>query len=153
MVDGPITLPPVDLSLPNAATVPRVIEQRRTTQSESRRGGYQSDKARETRQRGHVNELFDWPARILPSQQGTGPLQQGTGTSQTIGGCAAEARAGLPLQRGTVLNQTANISLQQGTGTNPTIGIPQVRPSWCRAPFSRHYHYHCKPIRRSALGR
>jgi hypothetical protein len=93
------------------------------------------------------------PARILPSQQGTGPLQQGTGTSQTIGGCAAEARAGLPLQRGTVLNQTANIPLQQGTGTNPTIGIPQVRPSWCRAPFSRHYHYHCKPIRQSALGR
>jgi hypothetical protein len=31
----------------------------------------------------------------------------------------------LPLQRGTVLNQTV-LPLQQSTGTNPTIGVPRV---------------------------
>jgi hypothetical protein len=67
------------------------------------------------------------PARILPSQQGTGPLQQGTATNQTIGVPQLRPALVLPLQRGTVLNQTV-LPLQQSTGTNPTIGVPQVRP-------------------------
>jgi hypothetical protein len=67
------------------------------------------------------------PARILPSQQDIGPLQQGTGTNQTIGVAQVRPALGLPLQRGTVLNQTV-LPLQQSTGTNPTIGVPQVRP-------------------------
>ena len=66
-------------------------------------------------------------ARILPSQQGTGPLQQGTGTNQTIGVPQVRPALALPLQRGTVLEQTV-LPLQQSTGTNPTIGVPQVRP-------------------------
>src|SRR5262245_65694151 len=41
------------------------------------------------------------PARILLSQQGTGPLQQGTGTTRTIG--VPHARPELVLQQGTVL--------------------------------------------------
>jgi hypothetical protein len=60
------------------------------------------------------------PARILPSQQGTG-------TNQTIGVAQVRPALVLPLQRGTVLNQTV-LPLQQSTGTNPTIGVPQVRP-------------------------
>jgi hypothetical protein len=68
------------------------------------------------------------PARILPSQQGTGPLQQGTATNQTIGVPQARPALILPSQRGTLLNQTV-IPLGQGTGTNPTIGVPQVRPA------------------------
>jgi len=68
------------------------------------------------------------PARILPSQQGAGPLQQGTGTNQTIGVPQARPALILQSQRGAVLNQTV-IPLQQGTGTNPTIGVPQVRPA------------------------
>src|SRR6516164_153928 len=67
------------------------------------------------------------PARILPSQQGTGPLQQGTGTNQTIGVPQVRPALVLPLQQGTVLNQTV-LPLQQSTGTDPTIGVPQVRP-------------------------
>jgi hypothetical protein len=68
------------------------------------------------------------PARILPSQQDTGPLQQGAATNQTIGVPQARPALILPSQRGTVLNQTV-IPLGQGTGTNPTIGVPQVRPA------------------------
>jgi hypothetical protein len=65
------------------------------------------------------------PARILPSQQGTGPLQQGTGTNQTIG--VPQVRPVLVLPQGTV--QTAiPLPLQQGTSANQTIGVPQVRP-------------------------
>src|SRR5712664_2014667 len=67
------------------------------------------------------------PARILPSQQGTGPLQQGTGTDQTIGVPQLRPALVLPLQRDTVFNQTV-LPLQQGTSTNPTIAVPQVRP-------------------------
>src|SRR5262245_26791191 len=67
------------------------------------------------------------PARILPSQQGTGPLQQGTGTDQTIGVAQVRPALALPLQQGTALNQTV-LPLQQGTSANPTIGVPQVRP-------------------------
>src|SRR5215471_1488468 len=62
-------------------------------------------------------------ARILPSQQGTGALQQGTGTNQTIG--VPQVRPALVLPQGTVQNA---LPLQQGTGTNQTIGVPQVRP-------------------------
>src|SRR5215471_5296369 len=66
------------------------------------------------------------PARILPSQQGTGSLQQGTGTNQTIG--VPQVRPTLVLPQGTV--QTAlPLPLQQGTGTNQTIGVGQVRPA------------------------
>jgi len=65
--------------------------------------------------------------RILPSQQDTGPLQQGTGTNQTIGVPQVRPALVLPLQQGTVLNQTV-LPLQQSTGTDPTIGVPQVRP-------------------------
>jgi len=65
------------------------------------------------------------PARILLSQQGTGPLQQGTGTNRTIG--VPHVRPALVLQQGTVLNQT--LPLNQSTGTNQTIGVPQVRPA------------------------
>src|SRR5262249_8607818 len=68
------------------------------------------------------------PARILPSQQDTGPLQQGTGTNQTIGVPQVRPTLGLPLQQGTALNQTV-LPLQQSTGTNQTIGVPQVRPT------------------------
>ena len=67
------------------------------------------------------------PARILPSQQGTGPLQQGTGTNQTIGVPQLRPALALPLQQGTALEETV-LPLQQGTGTNPTISVPQVRP-------------------------
>jgi hypothetical protein len=61
------------------------------------------------------------PARILPSQQGTG-------TNQTIGVPQVRPALVLPLQRGTVLEQTV-LPLQQGTDTNQTIGVPQVRPA------------------------
>jgi uncharacterized protein YodC (DUF2158 family) len=67
------------------------------------------------------------PARILPSQQGAGPLQQGTGTDETIGVPQLRPALALPLQQGTALNQTV-LPLQQGTSANQTIGVPQVRP-------------------------
>ena len=67
------------------------------------------------------------PARILPSQQDTGPSQQGTGTNPTIGVAQVRPALVLPLQRDIVLNQTV-FPLQQSTGANPTIGVPQVRP-------------------------
>ena len=60
------------------------------------------------------------PARILPSQQGTGPLQQGTGTNQTIG--VPQVRPVLVLPQGTVQNAVP-LPLQLGTGTNQTIGV------------------------------
>jgi hypothetical protein len=50
-----------------------------------------------------------------------------TGTDQTIGVPQLRPALVLPLQRGTVLNQTV-LPLQQSTGTNPTIGVPQARP-------------------------
>ena len=62
--------------------------------------------------------------RILLSQQGTGPLQRGTGT-QTNG--VPQVRPALALPQGTALNQT--LPLNQSTGTNQTIGVPQVRPA------------------------
>src|SRR5262249_9550537 len=67
------------------------------------------------------------PARILPSQQGAGPLQQGTDTNQTIGVPQVRPALALPLQQGTALNQTV-LPLQQGTRANQTIGVPQMGP-------------------------
>ena len=87
--------------------------------------GYQSDKAGETAQPDKSMSPATRPARILLSQQGTGPLQQGTRTNQTIG--VPHVRPALVLQQGTVLNQT--LPLNQSTGTNQTIGVPQVRPA------------------------
>src|SRR5215831_5346950 len=66
------------------------------------------------------------PARILPSQQGTGSLQQGTGTNQTIG--VPQVRPALVLPQGTVQNAVP-LPLQLGTDTNQTIGVGQVRPA------------------------
>src|SRR5262249_46444562 len=63
------------------------------------------------------------PARILPSQQGTGPLQLGTGTNPTIG--VPQVRPVLVLPQGTVQNA---LPLQQSTGTDPTMGVAHVRP-------------------------
>jgi hypothetical protein len=54
-------------------------------------------------------------------------LQQGTGTDETIGVPQLRPALALPLQQGTVVNQTV-LPLQQGTSTNPTIAVPQVRP-------------------------
>ena len=65
------------------------------------------------------------PARILSSQQGTGPLQQGTGTHQTIG--VPQVRPELILPQGTV-QSALPLPLQQGTGANQT-GVRQVRPA------------------------
>jgi len=67
------------------------------------------------------------PARILPSQQGAGPLQQGAGTDQTIGVPQLRPALPIPLQQGAALNQTV-LPLQQGTSANQTIAVPQVRP-------------------------
>src|SRR5260370_26460472 len=67
------------------------------------------------------------PARILPLQQGTGPLQQGTGIDQTIRVPQLRPALVLPLQRDTLLNQTV-LPLQQGTRANQTIALPQLRP-------------------------
>src|SRR6516165_5861514 len=68
------------------------------------------------------------PARILPSQQGTGPLQQGTGTDQTIG--VPQVRPALVLPQVTVWNALPSPS-QQGTtcsgsngGTNSSCSAP-----------------------------
>jgi len=93
MVDGPITLPPVDVS-----------PQTSPTERSNRPPG-------------------DLSSAGQPNQN---PTAQGT--NQTIGVAQLRPALALPLQRGTVLNQTVNIPLQQGTGTNQTIGVPQVRP-------------------------
>src|SRR5262245_65028125 len=58
------------------------------------------------------------PARILLSQQGTGPLQQGTSTNQTIG--VPQVRPALVLPQGTV---QMTLPLNQRTGTNQTTSM------------------------------
>ena len=130
MVDGPITLPPVDVS-------PQTPTQRsdrppgdlssagQPNQNSTAQGINQTRQVRPANADTSMSPSTR-PARILPSQQGTGPLQQGTGTNQTIGVPQARPALILQSQRGAVLNQTV-IPLQQGTGTNPTIGVPQVR--------------------------
>ena len=149
MVDGPITLPPVKVrpqtspternDHPPGGPTPGVP----TEGSDHPAGDLSSagqpnpnptaQATNQTRQERTANATTSMspstrPARILPSQQGTGPLQQGTGTDQTIGVPQLRPALVLPLQRGTVLNQTV-LPLQQSTGTNPTIGVPQVRPA------------------------
>jgi uncharacterized protein YodC (DUF2158 family) len=133
MVDGPITLPPVDVS---PQTSPTERSDRPPGDLSSAGQPNQNSTAQGTNQTRQVRPASadtsmspsTRPARILPSQQGTGPLQQGTRTNQTIGVAHLRPTLVLPLQRGAVLNQTVNIPLQQSTGTNPTIGVPQVRP-------------------------
>jgi uncharacterized protein YodC (DUF2158 family) len=143
MVDGPITLPPVDVS-PQTRPPQTSSPQTSPTERSDRPPGDLSSAGQpnqnptaqgtnQTRQVSPANADTSMspstrPARILPSQQGTGPLQQGTGTNQTIGVPQVRSALVLPLQRGTVLNQTV-LPLQQGTGTNQTIGVPLVRPA------------------------
>jgi uncharacterized protein YodC (DUF2158 family) len=130
MVDGPITLPPVDVS-------PQTPTQRsdrppgdlssagQPNQNSTAQGINQTRQVRPANADTSMSPSTR-PARILLSQQGTGPLQQGTGTNQTIGVPQARPALILQSQRGAVLNQTV-IPLGQGTGTNPTIGVSQVR--------------------------
>jgi len=133
MVDGPITLPPVDVSPPTSPTEP---SNRPPGDLSSAGQPNQNPTAQATNQTRQVRPAnadtstspSTRPARILLSQQGTGQLQQGTRTNRTIGVAQLRPVLALPLQRGAVLNQTVNIPLQQGTGTNQTIGVPQVRP-------------------------
>ncbi len=148
MVDGPITLPPVNVRPqtspsersdhpPGGATPGGPTEGSDHPPGDLGSAGQpnQSPTAQsinQTRQVRPVNPTRSTsgstrPARILPSQQGTGPLQQGTGTDQTIGVPQLRPALVLPLQRDTVFNQTV-LPLQQGTSTNPTIAVPQVRP-------------------------
>jgi uncharacterized protein YodC (DUF2158 family) len=158
MVDGPITLPPVAVTPqtsptersdhPPGGATPGVP----TEGSDHPPGGLSSagqpnqnptaQATNQTRQERPVSPTTlmspsTRPARILPSQQGAGPLQQGTGTNQTIGVPQVRpalvlpqrtVQTTLPSQRDAVVDQTV-IPLQQGTGTNPTIGVPQVRPA------------------------
>jgi uncharacterized protein YodC (DUF2158 family) len=154
MVDGPITLPPVNVRpqtsptersdhLPGGATPGGPTAGGPTEGSDHPAGDLSSaghpnqnptaQATNQTRQERPVNPTTlgspsTRPARILPSQQATGPLQQNTGTNQTIGVPQARPALILQSQRGAVLNQTV-IPLQQGTGTNQTIGVPQVRPA------------------------
>ena len=153
MVDGPITLPPVKVrpqtsptersDHPPGGTTPGGTTPGGPTEGSDHPAGDLSSAGQpnqnptaqatnQTRQERTANATASMspstrPARILPSQQATGPLQQGTGTNQTIGVPQARPALILQSQRGAVLNQTV-IPLQQGTGTNPTIGVPQVRP-------------------------
>src|SRR5215831_13208741 len=131
MVDGPITLPPVDVS----PQTPTERSDRPPGDLSSAGQPNQNLTARGTNQTRQVRPAnadtstspSTRPARILPSQQDTGPLQQGTGTNQTIGVPQVRPALALPLQQGTALNETV-LPLQQGTSANQTIGVPQVRP-------------------------
>ena len=112
MVDGPITLPPVDVSPP---TSPTERSERPPGDLSSAGQPNQNSTAQGTNQTRQVRpanadtstSASTRPARILPSQQGTGPLQRGTGTNRTIG----------------VAHLRPALALQQGTGTNQTIGF------------------------------
>ncbi len=133
MVDGPITLPPVDVS-PQTSPTERsdrppgdLSSAVQPNQNPTEQGTNQTRQVRPANADTSMSPSTR-PARILLSQQGTGPLQQGAATNQTIGVPQARPALILPSQRGTVLNQTV-IPLGQGTGTNPTIGVPQVRPA------------------------
>src|SRR6516164_4805835 len=131
MVDGPITLPPVDVS----PQTPSQRSERPPGDLSSAGQPNQNPTAQGTNQTRQVRPVnagtstspSTRPARILRillSQQGTGPLQRGTGT-QTNG--VPQVRPALALPQGTALNQT--LPLNQSTGTNQTIGVPQVRPA------------------------
>src|SRR6516165_5590944 len=116
MVDGPITLPPVDVSPPTSPTEP---SNRPPGDLSSAGQPNQNSTAQDTNQTRQVRPAnadtsmspSTRPARILP-------LQQGTGTNPTIG--VSQVRPALVLPQGTV--QMA-IPLQQGTGTNQRIGF------------------------------
>ena len=148
MVDGPITLPPVNVRPqtgptdrsdhpPDGATPGGPTEGSDHPPGDLSSTGQPNQNPtvqsiNQTRQVRPVNATMlgspsTRPARILPSQQGAGPLQQGTGTDQTIGVPQLRPALALPKQQGTALNQTV-LPLQQGTSANQTIGIPQVRP-------------------------
>ena len=148
MVDGPITLPPVNVRPQTGPTdrsdhPPGGATPGGPTEGSDHPPGDLSSTGQpnqnptvqsinQTRQVRPVNATMlgspsTRPARILPSQQGAGPLQQGTGTDQTIGVPQLRPALALPKQQGTALNQTV-LPLQQGTSANQTIGIPQVRP-------------------------
>src|SRR5215472_1852600 len=128
MVDGPITLPPVDVSPPTSPTEPSnrppgdLSSAGQPNQNSTAQGTNQTRQVRPANADTSMSPSTR-PARILPSQQGTGPLQLGTGTSPTIG--VPQVRPVLLLPQGTVQNA---LPLQQSTGTDPTIGVPQVRP-------------------------
>jgi uncharacterized protein YodC (DUF2158 family) len=130
MVDGPITLPPVDVSPPTSPTERSnrppgdLSSAGQPNQNSTAQGTNQTRQVRPANADTSMSPATR-PARILLSQQGTGPLQQGTRTNQTIG--VPHVRPALVLQQGTVLNQT--LPLNQSTGTNPTMGVPQVRPA------------------------
>ena len=90
MVDGPITLPPVDVSPPTSPTERRdrppgdLSSAGQPNQNPTAQG---TDQTRQVRL-ADADASMDpstRPARILPSQQDTGPSQQGTGTNPTIG--------------------------------------------------------------------
>jgi uncharacterized protein YodC (DUF2158 family) len=148
MVDGPITLPPVNVRPqtspsersdhpPGGATPGSPTEGSDHPPGDLSSAGQPNQNPtaqsiNQTRQVRPVNATTSTsgssrPARILPSQQGAGPLQQDTGTDQTIGVPQLRPALALPLQRDTVLNQTV-LPLQQGTSTNQKIAVPQVRP-------------------------
>jgi uncharacterized protein YodC (DUF2158 family) len=132
MVDGPITLPPVDVSPPTSPTEPSnrppgdLSSAGQPNQNSTAQGTNQTRQVRPANADTSTSASTR-PARILPSQQGTGPLQRGTGTNRTIGVAHLRPALALPLQQGTALNQTV-LPLQQGTSANQTIGVPQVRP-------------------------
>ena len=160
MVDGPITLPPVDVS---PQTSPTERSDRPPGDLSSAGQPNQNPTAQGTNQTRQVRPAnadtsmspSTRPARVLPLQQGTGPLQQGAGTNRTIGVAQVRPALVLPLQRGTAISQTVLplqqgtasvpqvrpalilpsatiqnvLRLPQGTGTNQTIGVGQVRPA------------------------
>ena len=135
MVDGPITLPPVNVRPQTGPTdrsdhPPGGATPGGPTEGSDHPPGDLSSTGQpnqnptvqsinQTRQVRPVNATMlgspsTRPARILPSQQGAGPLQQGTGTDQTIGVPQLRPALALPKQQGTALNQTV-LPLQQGT--------------------------------------
>ena len=170
MVDGPITLPPVNVRPqtsptdrsdhpPGGATPGGPTEGSDHPPGDLSSAGQPNQtptvqRINRTRQVRPVNATTlgspsTRPARILPSQQGAGPLQQGTDTDQPIGVPQLRPALALPLQQGTSANQTIGVPqvrpvlvlpqgtvqtalplpLRQGTGTNQTIGVGQVRPA------------------------
>ena len=122
MVDGPITLPPVDVS---PQTSPTERSDRPPGDLSSAGQPNQNSTAQGTNQtrqvRGANADTSMSPstrsARILLSQQGTGPLQQGTAS-------VGQVRPALVLPQGTV--QTV-LPLQQGTGRPANAGT-SMRP-------------------------
>ena len=131
MVDGPITLPPVEVS-PQTDVSPQSNQQMSPTERSDRPWGNLSDAGQTnqspTAQGTNQTIDVDRPALVLP--QGTVqtviPLQQGT-----IG--VGQMRPALVLPQGTV--QTV-LPLQQGAGTNQTIGVGQMGPANARTSMS-----------------